>query len=282
MINSFPEALFQPSKANLEEYILRLEVGELKARKSTVAICALARDLGGLVKLTTSRIEKIGEMFNDYSVFVVENDSKDGTKDFLNGWSKKNSKVKISIENFGRIRHEQTHDLQRRADMAFYRNTYLNMLRDSGFPYDYVIILDSDLVGGYSYEGVAHTLSFDYDVVGSNSIFYRETTKDVYHRLYFDSWAFRKLNQEFAHKDSEINVLTFNRGERPFMVNSCFGGLAVYKGHLMLNNDFWYDSSDCDHPTIHKKMRAKGHKVYLNPSQITLYNPTIYTGGIEP
>jgi hypothetical protein len=56
-------------------------------RRSTVMICGLARDLGAIAPLTAKRIEQIGTRFRDYGVVLVENDSIDGTQQYLTSWA---------------------------------------------------------------------------------------------------------------------------------------------------------------------------------------------------
>jgi hypothetical protein len=55
-----------------------------------------------------------------------------------------------------------------------------------------------------------------------------------------------------------------------FRVNSCFGGLGLYRAEALLG--FSYDGSDCEHVPLHRKLLEGGYEgVYLNPSQIVCY-----------
>lgn len=273
--DSFPEAFFPiPIELN-REYCMRLEIGERNASQSSVCICGLMRNSGTNFQYTKKRIEKIGSFFNSYKVFMYENDSSDKSAELLEKWSEDNDNVFHISEKLQNIKHEQNHSLDRRIDMAYYRNKYLGFLQ--GTKFDYVIVLDTDLIGGYSYEGILNSLSFDFNVMASNSILMRyHNESNFVEQLYYDAWAFRKIGQETKHKDEEVNILKLPKGGYPFNVNSAFGGLAIYKGDLLTSGKFKYTNADCDHVTIHKQMRQAGHSIQLNPSQITLYSPSVY------
>lgn len=276
-LSKFPEALYPATKNSLLEYNKRVVAGHGVAASSRVIICGLARDLGDTLYKTIARIECLGSMFEDYLVVIYENDSSDSTRSVLQTWTGLNYKVCPIFENLKKKRNEQDKSNGRTVDMAYYRNQYLAFARELavGFKPNYLITLDTDLDGGFSYEGICNSLSYDYDVVGSNGLFYREWEGKM-QRLYYDSWAFRKLYHPSAHADEEINLMVLNRGEEPFQVISAFGGLALYKWSS-IPDEVWYTSGDCDHVTLHKQMIERGFdKIYVNPSQITLYSPTSY------
>ena len=270
---SFPEAFFPISSELSREYCLRLEVGELNARKSSVAICGLIRNLESNFLYFQKRVEKIGSFFNSYRTFFYENDSSDSTKELLTGWSENNSNIGFKSETLSAIRHEQDYSEKRRIDMAFYRNQYLQAIKN--LKVDYVIVIDTDITGGYSYEGILHSLSYDLDVIASNSILLRYRD-EIYERLYYDSWAFRQLGHPKKHNDNEINTLNLRKGESPFEVLSAFGGLAIYRGDILTSGKYKYTKKDCDHVTLHSAIKKRGYKIWVNPSLITLYSPTMY------
>lgn len=277
---SFPEAYFHVDARCVEDYRTRLYFGQQNAANNNVLICGLIRNASDNFSYLRARIEKIGSMFNSYEVFLYENDSSDNTVPHLKNWQKKNNRVMFSSEKLDKKRHEQDHSLQRRIDMANYRNQYMAYIKGSNTNYDKIIVLDTDLIGGYSYEGISHSMSFNFPVIASNSILFRVKDGKV-ERLFYDAWAFRQLNQTEAHPDNDVNLLVFNRGESPVKVNSAFGGMAIYDGMLLKQDSLFYDDTDCDHVTLHEKIRKLGIEIYLNPSQITLYSPTLYTAEVK-
>jgi len=162
--------------------------------------------------------------------------------------------------------------------MAFYRNQYLSFVKQwlRNHVCDYVCVIDCDLYGGWSYEGVLNTLGHpSWDVVTANGLYYRQTDGKS-ERLYMDAWAYREVGHEQAHEQPPINRLRFERGEPLHHIWSGFGGMAWYKADI-ITDDIEYKAGDCDHPTLHKQLRDKCcDRIYVNPSLITIYNPTDY------
>jgi len=58
-------------------------------------------------------------------------------------------------------------------------------------------------------------------------------------------------------------------------VDSAFGGLAIYRPHVFLHDDYSVseqdDATECEHVTFHRKLRAKGEILYINPRMINSY-----------
>jgi hypothetical protein len=162
--------------------------------------------------------------------------------------------------------------LERRVNMAYVRNKYLEHAKKkykSGYKLDVIIVLDLDIIGGYSYTGLLNSLSYfnNNTCIGSNSIYYQDNQ-----RLYYDTWAYKDLNNK---SEQDKNLMVFHRGENPFEVDSSFGGLMLYPSSILKHN-IKYDSWDCDHVTLHKQLKDLGYKIYLNPSQIVLYSDHYY------
>jgi len=162
--------------------------------------------------------------------------------------------------------------------MARLRNCYLRSAQSSNV--DFVIVLDTDLEMGWSYDGIASTFSHDdWDVVGSNSIVYRSyvgidgVTKRM--PIYYDSWAFR--DQKARSFDNGVTRSPFPRSDAWIPCRSCFGGLAIYSARALANVQ--YGGEDCEHVELHEQMISRGReKIYVNPHQVTVYNeesPTV-------
>ena len=154
--------------------------------------------------------------------------------------------------------------------MAHYRNQCLNRVRALWADFDHVIVVDMDLDGGWSYDGVANTFGHpDWDFVGSygvqKRVFVTQTAL-----LQYDAWAFRYRGSDARVPTREANRMSWRRGDDLVSVNSCFGGLGVYRMEAILSTD--YDGSDIEHVSLHRKMRQAGYdRLFLNPSQITYY-----------
>lgn len=276
-ISQFPEAQFLVPQKYKEEYNKRVIYGHNLASKANVLICGIARNVSRTLPYTMARIEALGKLFKNYHVFIYENDSTDNTSEILSDWSK-NSHIDFTSEKLGAPTFHDLKGLTRRRCMAHARNQYLDYARQyaNSTLIHYLIIVDMDLQGGWSYHGVLNSLGHPgWDIVGSNSLYYLSEENQIV-RLFYDTWAFRSLGTKEEIEDSIANLFRFNRGEPLIQVNSCFGGLAIYKPYFLFEG-VNYTEEDCDHPTLHNQLCNKGYKIYLNPSQITLFNKTEYT-----
>lgn len=255
----FPES-FYPPVVNIKEYNARLNSGFLIASNSSVNICALARNLGNHTVRFLHIVSKIRSLFKYSNVIIYENDSVDNTRDIL-----KCADIDLLSENLGLKKHDSDTSHERTVDMAYYRNRYLERVQQKYLDIDYTIVLDSDLYG-YSYEGIIHSLSYQFDAITANGILYKDNQ-----RLFYDTWAYRRLGHPGQHISGDINQLRYERGEPPIKVLSNFGGMAIYKTACLAGLS--YKAGDCDHVTLHKTFPSS---IYLNPSLICLYSPHYY------
>lgn len=277
----FPEDWYLPEKTLTSDYMDRCNYGFDHISRKHITVGFLARDIELTLPYTISRLIYLSRFFRFCNIICFENDSVDNSKLILksaasryaHGKHSENVSFNIISSNLGKEKNIQDKSLGRRERMAEYRNS----LRDEMIKYqsDYYLVYDGDIEGGFSYEGVANSFSYDWDVCGSNSIIYKTVNEKV-QRYYYDSWAWRDLDNWECHEDSEINPRAYHRGEKPVEVNSCFGGLAIYKHDNFSCRSYSYSPDDCDHVTIHKQMKNDGKKIFMNPSQITLYSKSKY------
>ena len=277
-ISQFPESMFQCRPQDIEKYVINVIRGKDFAQHRNVLILGIIRNCANILPYTMARIEKLGSYFKNYHVFLFENDSVDTTKSMLVNWSNTNNHINFESDTFNPPPFTDPYGHDRRYFMAKSRNQYMfyaisYIIKNN---VDYIIILDSDLIGGWSYHGVFNSLGQSdlWDIVGSNSLCYTKR-EDKWIRLFYDSWAFRPLGQSKYSNDDNTDTLIFHRGQPLIQVNSCFGGLAIYKPYF-LTEELLYNEYDCDHATLHNALIEKGYKIFLNPSQITLYNNSQY------
>src|SRR5690606_25877940 len=114
--------------------------------------------------------------------------------------------------------------------------------------------MDTDLVGGWCFEGLANTFGHlpNWDVVGSNGIIYRRDKWQWNKCFQYDAWAFRHRGEDRALTTREVNRMAWRRGEQLVPVNSVFGGLAVYRMEAFLSGQ--YSGDDCEHVTFHRSL----------------------------
>lgn len=268
---TFPESRFAPAADRQERYARAVAEGYRRMRSGRVVIAGLARNVAWALPQTIARIERLGSLFGAYRVVVYENDSLDPTPALLKQWRRRNFRVTVLSE----IRHDMLNRPVRCAlraqRMAYYRNQYHQCVARRYADYDHVIVLDTDLAGGFSYDGIAHTFGQeDWDSVGSYGIVYKRLGLRPNCAIHYDAWAFR-ADDEFRPLSSRlVNAMHFRRGAPMVPVASCFGGLGVYRMEAFLAGR--YGGGDCEHVALHRQMREAGHaRIFLNPSQITIY-----------
>jgi hypothetical protein len=268
---AFPERRFSPLAASAESYFDAVERGRATMRQSRTVICGLARNIATHLPGTMARIERLGSMFADYRVLVYENDSTDATPAILNRWGAANHRLTAISQRRGKQLYGSVRCPHRGNDMAEYRNRCHREVQDRWPDFDYVCLLDMDLVGGFSYDGIAHSFgSQPWDFVGSNGIIYQRRKLDLNRSLHYDVWAFRHFGSYEELDGTEGNLMSWCRGDALVPVYSCFGGLGLYRMPAWLSAE--YSGGDCEHVGLHREMRARGFdRQYLNPSQIVLY-----------
>jgi hypothetical protein len=136
---------------------------------------------------------------------------------------------------------------------------------------DYVGVVDTDVIGGWSPDGVASTFGHDeWDFVGSNGIIYKRKGWNANATVQYDAWAYRQDAAFTPLTTKYVNHMQYKRGENMVPVTSCFGGLGFYKMDAYLAGT--YEGGDIEHVSLHRSMRERGFdKTFLNPSQIVVY-----------
>jgi hypothetical protein len=252
----------------------RVERGRSRMRGLSVVVCGLCRDVRLHLPRTAARIERLGAMFGQYRVVLFENDSVDATREFLVDWQSRNLRVEIISEAAGAPKFPRSRSLDRARWLARCRNRCRERVVEQYSHYDYVIVADTDLPGGWSYDGIAHSFGGDeWDFVGSYGL-QRHLDRSAGGLPYshFDLWAFHPARGTAARKLIDHSKLSLRRGDPLLPVESCFGGLGLYR--MVAMKAASYGGSDCEHVVFHQRLRQAGfERMYLNPSQIVLYSP---------
>ncbi len=268
---TFPDARFPPPCELRAEYERRVQLGQRRMSSTTAVISGLARDVAGILPLTIARIEQMGAMFADYRVVIYENDSRDETARLLTDWAERNHRVDVTIERRGDPINPMTRCLKRAERMAYYRNQCLETIRSRYADFDHAIIVDTDLAGGWSCDGLANTFGQDdWDFVGSNGVIFKRVGLKINVLMQYDAWAFRTDESFTPFTTRQVNAMCFTRGEPLVPVTCSFGGLGVYLMPAYLAGQ--YGGHDVDHVTHQQVARPRGFtRTFLNPSQIAIY-----------
>lgn len=249
-------------------YIENINLGKNICEKSKVVIISLARNCEKNLQKSIDQIIKLKSQ--DFQFFIYENNSIDNTKDILIESAKKKSSITISL-NTDDTPYLTDDSRERTINLAGYRNTCLEWVKNNCANFNYTIVLDLDADLGFSVNGIYNSISWLNKIpkssgMGSYSLYLNN--KNFFH---YDSFAFRlrDWNESTKNRQREKCFHQFHPkiGFPPVELNSCFGGLSVYKTEIFVNGK--YDGSiGCEHVLFHKSLKKNGYNMYLNPSSI--------------
>jgi len=270
---SFDEAQFPVAPNLRKHYEYRLKTGAAYMARQSVVLTGLARSCAEIIETTIARMEYTGRLFQQYQILIYENDSDDDTLALLRKAARRNRRITILSEQRCDPPSVTTRCLARVTRMAYYRNCLREHILAHWPDYPYVLMIDTDLLGGWSYDGLRNTFGYAeaWDGVGSNGILYRSYQGQANYPLQYDAWTLRFKGSDTPHSAARINPMRWSRGLPLIPFNSVFGGLAAYRMEAMRQAE--YDGSDVCHVPFHRRMREAGlDRIYLNPSQIVCYN----------
>jgi hypothetical protein len=259
------DAWLPPHPDFRDAYSEAVSFGREIAASSSVILVAICRNAMPWLSFTLRQVEETGGMFRDWSAFIFENDSHDGTQDVLREWHDGGQRS-VSLNKNGRPHLNHTTARARTEALAEYRSACQDEVRRRGGA-DYVIVFDADPWGGWSVDGVATSLPWidaeKYAVMASYSHCELSDGAKVLQAQY-DAFAAR-LNH-WTHSGDAQEQGWFHHwrpriGSPPVRFNSAFGQLAVYRGDVYLRGR--YGGEDCEHVTFHRSLRAP---LALNPS----------------
>jgi hypothetical protein len=251
-----------------------------------IIIAALARDCEDSLRTNIPVIEKLRSQLSWSQVVVVENDSKDGTKDLLNDWKINSNNITIISNDFGTKTIPDKSDLiinpytiyQRIDKMVSYRNLYLDYINEVKHPIDLIIIIDIDVIE-ISLTGLIKVInSFD-DQTGaifSNGMSVMNTPFGL-SEIYYDTfavWEYPLLN-EFSYSPESLakTFKSINRNLKKsplYSVISAFGGVGVYNytaikdlRYKTVLNPLDQQEAICEHIPFNQEIINRGFKNYI-------------------
>ena len=251
-----------------------------------IVIAALARDCEDSLRANIPVIEELRTKFLWSQVVVVENDSIDGTKELLNDWKINYDNVNIISKDYGTKTIPDKSDLiinpmtsyQRIDKMVFYRNLYLDYIREVKHPIDLVIIIDIDVIE-ISLAGLIDVINaFDNKTgaVFSNGMSIMKTPFGL-SEIYYDTfavWEYPILN-EFSYSTESLartfKSINKNVKKSPLHgVISAFSGVGVYNYHAIKNlryktvlNPLNKREAICEHIPFNQEIIKKGFSNYI-------------------
>lgn len=270
----FPEAAFPPRASRAARYRERVARGEEQAARSTLTILTLLHDRVDLALYLRARCEALLSRFEGGQVLVLCEDSTDGTERVIADWAKARPGVVHSV----RVPQVE------RGSSGFARMARLrNALCDhaESLPQtDYVLVLDGDLEGPVSGDGLSHALAVLSESAGLDGVAALGVNNWVGLPLlmpflgygYYDPIAFREHSWERLTRDAAVRyrLAGVRRGDEPLPVKSAFAGLALYRAASIRGLRYDAAARDCEHVGFHRALAARGGRLVLDPSLMLL------------
>jgi hypothetical protein len=246
----------------------------------SILVTGVARDCEKTVRNEVLRLFESLKMGKALHWLVIESDSSDKTVDALRGLE--NEIPGFRFRSLGSLREEMPVRTQR---IAHCRNVYLEELRSNPLysQVDLVVVADLDGVNSLvTAEGFRSCCTrSDWAVCTANQ-----------RGPYYDIWALRHplwspndcwqqyefllakgANREIALWTAMYaKMVTIDENADWIEVESAFGGLAVYRRHVL--DEISYSGFDetgnpiCEHVSLNNQIRSKGHRVFINPRLI--------------
>lgn len=246
---------------------------------------------GDLAKINKS-LRRIGQV----ETFLVESDSRDGTKSVLEAFRKKDKL--FGFESLGDLQERIPNRIER---IRFCRNRYVEHIRtnyDSN-RWDFIVVADLDgMNSAISSMRMNRAIknSNNWDVCFSNQTFGYYDLYALRSKGWVENDCFEELSNlkekfpfsqrynnsflgflfAFKHFDKLRVQAIYSKMRKlkgkPIRVDSAFGGLAIYKPEIFLSFDYSTisDSSfgNCEHLDLHSKCVNSGLSLYIDPKLI--------------
>lgn len=205
--------------------------------KYNIAVLSCIRDLEPHIEESLYHVAEFKKLFKSVKFLAAENDSIDNTYELAKKYS---SKINAEIFKFDKLNTKYKYRTHR---LAFLRNFLLDKVRDS----DYVIVMDSDSVmKDFNLNGLKSCFEYDvnsWDAFGANC---NDKYYDVWtlrdNKLNYDCWdrVYHEVQNGRIHAFSVKEHVSkyqikINPTSKIIPVNSCFGGMMIYKTSSLIN-----------------------------------------------
>ena len=252
-----------------------------------IAFLICAKNCSKDIDETIFQSKRICSLFKNSIILIAENDSIDDTSKKIKEYS---NKGEVKYFNFDGLDSQLNSRTQR---LAFLRNFLLNKVKDEC---DYVIISDADSVlKNFDLSGIINSFCIplqNWDVIGANC-----------NDRYYDVWTLRTKTFDYNcwdlinHKRQAgvhdlitipsiiaKNQVAIPKNKDLIEVDSCFGGLAIYKSSSIKDAEYDGKLKNCEclrhnilgkcideiseHVPFNKKIKENGGKIFINPKLI--------------
>jgi glycosyltransferase involved in cell wall biosynthesis len=261
---------------------------------SGILLAGIARNVRGSLPEILGNLDHYGTLFDDYRIIIVEDNSTDGTKEFVHTWARQGSnRVYIEADGFPVGRNTQNPRGTNAPLLAGFRNIYMRHIEgESDARYAFVGIFDCDNVNvrPISYGSILAAARFLSEESSRAAVFANQRG------FYYDIWALRhdawcpgdcwQEYKTWCDNGLADKATWACLGSRqvhipsdapPIEVNSAFGGFAIYKTDFLKGQRYCDFGEDgvlaCEHVSLHQEIRNRGGRLFIFPP---LMNSTPY------
>ena len=230
-------------------------------KAEVAAISFLARDAMTYLPNNLRIIEQIAHNFARYRFFYLENDSSDGTGDYLRYWSLRKPVTPLHFTQ--KIMH--SHDMCPKSYNCIRRFKTLSILRDELWKrirawdeWTIWMAIDADFI----------RIQVP-DILKSIALGYAYNAAAMFSRSYFVSGSTHRIMEYEGFHISKERV----QSVCPVNVTSAFGGVAIYYSKIRRIYNLSYDrhTKTYEHFGFHSQIKTAGHQLFINPKMNPLY-----------
>ena len=260
--------------------------------KPRIVICGLARDCKKNLRRNWQPLQGILSHTSSCEWVIVENDSVDGTKEWLLEKMAQNPSLHVIGESIGEAsiptksagEVRPWFSISRIGKMAFFRNQYLEFVETRiGFDrIDALLVVDLD-VRELPISRICHWLDqFDEKcVITAFGIYWRTITS----KGFYDAYAYTELDdagplneRTVFHRRKDL-YRKYIQEKSPTRLLSNFSGCALYPArglhglrYQALPNDDKHVESLCEHTSLHRGIHERGGSVVIDPQMKVRYS----------
>ena len=277
-------------------------MNNISIKDSTLVIGILARDCINSLRNNIPRVEELGNMFKEYHAVVYENDSVDGTTEYLKQWAERNPNIiaiseelkQVTIPPKSKHTPKPSKSEWRIQKMAWFRNRVLREVNQRFSP-DYFCFLDIDFESFRPSSVIDAIQKAPNDwgaICASGHLYYSKADNSDYPANFqYDAFAFCPEDKypekqgmwAISHQYHLVSAWTAEELVRRHTFVSCrsaFNGLTIYKWDVI--KDLQYrilqneelkacGASMCEHIPFHTDIISRGKKVYITNIMEVVY-----------